>query len=97
MILHLLQDRQGKDNLLFFFLLGLPLWHMEVPRPRGRIGAAAASLHHSHSNTGSGMSALTTMPDPEPTERGLGWILVGLISTAPQGELPQSSFDKGQN
>ena len=31
---------------LFFVFLGPHLWHMEVPEPRGRIGAAAASLHH---------------------------------------------------
>ena len=30
------------------------LWHMEVPRARGQIGAAAASLHHSHSHSNAG-------------------------------------------
>ena len=35
----------------FFFYLGPYLWHMEVPRLRGHIGAEAASLHHSHSYT----------------------------------------------
>ena len=28
------------------------------------------------------------MPDPQPTERGQGWILVGFITAEPRWELP---------
>ena len=58
---------------------------------RGLIEATAAGLHHSHSNVGSELHLPSTpqlmaMPDPEPTERGLGikpassWILVGFVN-----------------
>ena len=36
---------------------------MEVPKAKGRIGAAAAGLHHSHSNAGS-KPQLMSIPDP---------------------------------
>ena len=57
-----------------------------------------SKLHHSHSNTGSEprlrpTPQLTATPDPPPTKQGQGSnptsrILVGLISAAPQQELP---------
>ena len=40
----------------FFFVLsflGPHLWHVEVPRSGGLMGAVAAGLRHSSSNTGS--------------------------------------------
>jgi len=39
--------------LLFIYLfvfLGSHPWHMEIPQPRGQIGALAASPRHSQSN-----------------------------------------------
>ena len=51
----------GNQELSFIYLfiyclfpfLGPLLLHMEVPRPRGQIGAIAAGLRQSHSNEGS--------------------------------------------
>ena len=53
----------------FFVFLGLHLWHMEVPRLGGLMGAVAASLRQSHSNMRSELhlgptAQLTATPGP---------------------------------
>ena len=43
--------RCEREVVIFFFFLGVYLWHMEVPRLGGLIRATAATeLCHSHSN-----------------------------------------------
>ena len=58
---------------LAFVILGLHLWHMEVPR----LGVESASLRHSHGNAGlephlQPTPQLTATPDPLPTEWSQG-------------------------
>jgi len=60
---------------IYLFILGLHLWHMEVPR----LGAELELQlhHHSHSKVGSEPCLPPTpqppaMPDPQPNERGQG-------------------------
>ena len=87
--------------LFFFFsrLLGLNLWHMEVPR----LGVGLdIQLHHSRNSVGSGVhlrttpqlmgnaGSLTHWMRPG-IETASSWIPVGFVSTAPQRE-PQFYF-----
>ena len=86
--------------LFFFFLsfLGLNLWHMEVPRLGGQIGAAAASLCHSHSNVGltyatahGNAGSLTHWARPG-IRPAASWILVEFVIAEPPRELQMSTF-----
>ena len=61
--------------LFFLLFLGLHLWHMEVSRLGGPIGAVATGLPHSHSNTGSEThlwptAQLKATLDPQPNDHG---------------------------
>ena len=67
----------------FFCFSGPHPRHMESSQARSWIGAAPASLHYSHSNAGS----LTHWGRPG-MEPASSWILVRLLSAAPQQELP---------
>ena len=66
----------------FFFLRAAPMAYGSS-QARDWIRAMAAGLFHSHSNAGS----LTNWVGPgiEPTS---SWLLIGLVSTEPQWELP---------
>ena len=87
---------------LFFFSVGLQLWHMEVPRLGVESWAAAISLHHSHSQIQAtsathtaargNAGALTLWVRPG-IQTASWWILVGFVSTELQWELPGSSFN----
>ena len=64
---------------------------MKVPRlGRGRIQATAAGLHHSHSNAGS----LTHWARPG-IKSVSSWILVGFVSTEPEGALLDHNWLEG--
>ena len=89
--------------LFFLIFLGPHLWHREVPRLGGHIGATPARLYHSHSNAGSKPSlrtyatahgnarSLTQWPRPR-IEPKSSWIPVGLLTSEPQWELPLLSI-----
>ena len=78
-------------------------WHMEVPRPRGPVGAVASSLCQGQSNSGSEprlwpTPQVTEEADPIPTEQGQGTNLrphgyqSGSLTTEPRGELQSTHF-----
>ena len=84
------------SSFLPFFLSvrARPTWYVSS-QASCQIGAIAAVLHHSHSNTSSETYTRVhgnnrclnhwAMPGIEPAS---SWILVELISTAPQGKCP---------
>ena len=84
-ILRVLIARETIFSFFFFFgFLGPLLWHMEIPRLGGPVGAAAASLHHSHSNSGSQpclwptpQLMVTLDPDPLSEARDQNCIFMG--------------------
>ena len=58
-----------------FIVWGVANGAIDKDQARGRIGATAAGLHQSHRNTGAEprpIPQLSTMLDPQPTERGEG-------------------------
>ena len=87
--------------ILFIYLFCFPgphLWHMEVPRLGGPIGASAAGLHHSYSNAGSGLRLQPNTTALRNTrslthwartgiEPATSWFLVRFVSAAPWWEL----------
>ena len=86
-----------------FFILGLHLWNMEVPRLWVKselqlpATATARSIARSESCLQSTLQLRAT-PDPQPTERGQGSNLYpctyepGSESTEPQWELPSTLY-----
>ena len=90
----------ARFTLNFYFIshFGATPMTYESSQVRARIGAIAAGLCHSHSNTGSepyltyttahgNARSLTHWAGPG-IKPPASWILVGFVSTVPQGELP---------
>ena len=80
-----------RDFTIYFLFLGSHLWHMEVPRLGGWIGAAAR-LHRSHSNTGS--FTHWARPGIEPTS---SWILYWVLNPLSHNGNSMTRDFKNQN
>ena len=88
-------------RLIYFIWAGASTLHGDS-QARGQVRAIVAGLHHSYSNTRSKLYVrptpqLRATPDPWLSERGQGshcvlMILVRLVTTESQQELPQGLF-----